>query len=67
MVQETLSDGLVNIIRGCTRPFCTVWGLVTLSLMIVNDIEIPAYFIGFVSLMLTTWFGEKTVNRLKGK
>jgi len=67
MVNETLSEAITNIIRGCTRPFCTFWGLVGITMMIVNGIDVPTYYIGFVGLMLTTYFGERAINKLRGK
>jgi len=67
MSNETLSEGITNIVRGCTRPFCTFWGIVGITMMVWNGIDVPLYYIGFVTLMLGTWFGEKAINRLRGK
>ena len=67
LVNETLSQGIVNIFRGLTRPVCTFLGLFGITMMVWNDIDVPGYYIGFVALMLGTWFGERAINRLRGK
>jgi len=65
--KETISEGIVDIIRGCTRPFCTFFGLVSCVMVYVNFQEVPAWLLAFTGGMLSFWFGEKFVNRIRGK
>ena len=66
MEKETVSEGIVNIVRGCTRPFCTFFGLVSCVMVYVNFQEVPAWLLGFTGMMLGFWFVEKTVKGIKG-
>lgn len=65
--KEPLSEGVVNIIRGFTRPACTFFGLVSCVMIYVSYQEVPTWLLGFTGMMLTFWFGEKTIQRLRGK
>jgi len=60
MDRETLSDGLVNIIRGITRPFLSVFGTISWVCLFANGYEIPAYFTVLVYGMDVWWFGDRT-------
>jgi len=63
---ETPSDSTINLIRAMVRPICTIWGFVILSLMIINGMEIPLYFIGFVGGLLSIYTGERFIQKMKG-
>jgi len=65
MEKETLSEGVVNIIRGCVRPFCTFFGLVSCVMVYVNYQEVPVWLLSFTGAMLAFWFGEKAIVRGK--
>jgi len=66
MEKETVSEGIVNIVRGCTRPFCTFFGLVSCVMVYVNFQEVPIWLLGYTGKMLGSWFVEKNVKRLRG-
>ena len=59
MKDETLSDGVVNIIRGITRPICTFFGLFSCVMIQVDSGEVPAWLLGFTGGMLAFWFGDR--------
>jgi len=66
MEKETLSEGIVNIVRGCTRPFCTFFGLVSCVMVYVNFQEVPVWLLYFTGGMLSFWFGEKFITQIRG-
>ena len=63
--KESLSEGVVNIIRGFTRPALTFFGLVSWVMMHVNYIEIPETFSLLVWGMVVWWFGDRTYFKAK--
>lgn len=65
--KEPLSEGLVNIIRGFTRPVLTLFGLVSVVMMRVNGIEPPVGFEPLVYGMILWWFGDRTYFKVKSK
>lgn len=65
MKEETISEGIVNIFRGITRPFCTFFGLVSCVMVYVNFLEVPAWLLGFTGAMLSFWFGEKFIKGIR--
>ena len=65
--RESISEGVINIVRGFTRPACTIIGLVSCVMIYANYQEVPTWLIGFTGMMLTFWFGEETIQRLRGK
>jgi len=65
--KEPLSQGVVNIVRGCTRPVLTFWGLVSWTMMYINGIDIPSTFTWLVYGMVLWWFGDRTFFKIKGK
>lgn len=42
--KEPLSEGVVNIVRGLTRPALSFFGLVSLVRLLANSFDIPEYF-----------------------
>lgn len=67
MEKETISGAVVNLVRGSVRPLCTVFGLVSCVMIHVNYQEVPTWLLGFTGMMLTFWFGEKSIQRLREK
>ena len=72
MEKETLSEGLVNIFRGFTRPALTIYLAVHWSMLLWNVMEagggfsdIDARYTGLVFGLILWWFGDRTL--LKGK
>ena len=65
-MNETLSEALVNIVRGYTRPALTFWGIVSWTMMYVNGIESSTYT-WLVWGMVLWYFGERGALKLKGK
>ena len=72
MEKETLSEGVVHIFRGFTRPVLTVYLAVHWSMLLWNVMEagggfsdIDARYTGLVFGLILWWFGDRTL--LKGK
>ena len=72
MEKETISEGIVNIIRGLTRPFLTFFLTVHWAMLLWNVMEagggfndIDARYTGLVFGLIVWWFGDRTL--LKGK
>ena len=65
-MNETLSEAMINIVRGCTRPVLTFWGIVSWTMMYVNGVE-SATYTWLVWGMVLWYFGERGALKLKGK
>lgn len=72
MEKETISEGIVNIVRGATRPFLTFflavhWATLYASIMQWGGdfSDIDARYTGLVFGLILWWFGDRTL--LKGK
>lgn len=63
--KEPLSEGMMNIVRGFTRPALTFFGLASWVLLFANDFDIPEYFTLLVFGMVSWWFGDRTYFKLK--
>ena len=64
--KEPLSQGIVNIVRGFTRPALTFFGLVSWVMLFANDFDIPSNFTWLVFGMVLWWFGDRTFFKIKG-
>ena len=60
-----ISEQIVILIRGCTRPVLTFTGLFFWMMMWWNGIEPPALVTGAVFGMLGWYFGERFIMKLK--
>lgn len=63
--KEPLSEGLMNIVRGFTRPALSFFGLVSWVMLFANDYEIPSVFTTLVVGMVLWWFGDRTYFKNK--
>jgi len=60
----SISEELVNFVRGYTRPFCTGFSLISCIYLQVEFGVVPDWLLVFTGGMLTFWFGEKAISRL---
>jgi hypothetical protein len=63
--EETLSEGVANIVRSLTRPALSFFGLVSWVMLFVNGYNIPPEFTWLVFGMLVYWFGDRTYFKKK--
>jgi len=68
---------MVDVARGCVRPFCTAWGMGLLSIMVWKAIDGSALptgisgdtiiiaAINYIGVMLGFWFGDKMQRKNK--
>ena len=64
-MNETFSQGIVNIVRASTRPALTFFGLVSWVMLFANGYEIPDGFTVLVAGMVIWWFGDRTYFKKK--
>lgn len=71
---ETTSEGIVNIIRGTTRPAITLWLLISWTMFLFGvyesggtfaDVPIPYTALTWGSVVW--WFGDRSYFKAKGK
>jgi hypothetical protein len=58
---------LAQFIKSIIRPFIIVWGFVVYGICILTGVEVPALLAGLLSVVIVEYFGERAVQRLKGK
>ena len=63
--KEPLSEGIMNIVRGFTRPALTFFGLVSWVMLFANSFDIPDAFTWLVFGMVVWWFGDRTYFKKK--
>ncbi len=54
-------------IRSLVRPFIIVWGFVVYGICVITGVEVPPLLAVLVSAVITEYFGERAILRLKGK
>ena len=64
-MNETFSQGVVNIVRASTRPTLTFFGLVSWVMLLANGYDIPDTFTWLVWGMIVYWFGDRTYFKIK--
>lgn len=71
---ESLSQGIVNVFRGLTRPFVTAWFAISWVMylfMIHQDggtfADMPPVYTWVTLGTVVWWFGDRTWFKLKGK
>jgi len=62
--KESLSEGVVNIVRALTRPALTMTGLVSWVMLFINGYIIPDAFTWLVFGMVLWWFGDRSFFKL---
>jgi len=63
--KEPLSEGIMNIVRGFTRPALTFFGLVSWVMLFADGFDIPDTFTWLVFGMVVWWFGDRTYFKKK--
>ena len=66
MGTETLSTGMVNFVRGCTRPIGVIIVLAVIAQLVVEDKTPPGWFYPFVAAAIE-WFVERPIKHAKEK
>jgi hypothetical protein len=51
--------------RKATRPIVTICFTITLCILVAGQIEIPGWFIGLASGVITWWFGQRTIEHIR--
>lgn len=60
-----MSNWLVDIIRGATRPIVTIIFAAVIAQVVVEGIEAPAWFLSLAGACILWWFGQQTIRSLK--
>jgi hypothetical protein len=58
---------LAQFIKSLIRPFIIVWGFMVYGICILTGVEVPALLAGLLSAVIVEYFGERAIQRLKGK
>lgn len=61
---QSVSEELVYLVRGCVRPICTVIGLISCIVLYAGGLDVPNWLLLFTGGMLSFWFGEKFLKNL---
>lgn len=64
MTEETLSEGMVNFVRGCIRPAGVVIILAIVAQLATEGKTPPTWFIPFIVAALE-WFVERPIRHYK--
>ena len=62
--KESLSQGVMDIVRSFTRPALTLFGLVSWVMLFANGYQIPDQFTWLVYGMVLWWFGDRSFFKL---
>ena len=65
-MKESISEGILNIVRGFTRPVLTLVGLVGLLAMYQAGYEPPLEYKVLVFGMVGWWFGDRSISKIGG-
>ena len=53
--------------RTVTRPIISIIFTAVIAQAVTQGIALPEWFIALASAAILSWFGERTVNRIRGK
>ena len=56
-----------ELIRSIVRPFIIIWGFVVYGICVLQGIEVPSLLSALVAAVITEYFGERVVLRLREK
>ena len=62
-----MSNPIVEIFRGATRPVVTVIFAAVIAQVVVEKITAPQWFLGLAIPCILWWFGERTVTHIQEK
>jgi threonine/homoserine/homoserine lactone efflux protein len=63
----TLVEVFTTFFRAVTRPAVTVIFAAVIAQVVVEGIDAPQWFLGLASACILWWFGDRTVQHIKGK
>ena len=58
---------IIDGIRSLVRPFIVTWGFIIYSVCILTHTDVPLLLQGLVSAIIVSYFGERSIKRLKEK
>ena len=64
MSEETLSEGMVNFVRGCTRPIGVIIVMAVIAQLAIEGKTPPGWFIPFI-VAAGEWFVERPIRHYK--
>jgi len=56
-----------GLARTVTRPAISIIFAAVIAQAVTQGIALPDWFVALASAAILSWFGERTVNRLRGK
>ena len=62
----TLIEVFTNFFRSATRPAVTIIFAAVIAHVVVEGIDAPQWFLGLSSGCILWWFGDRTVQHIKG-
>jgi threonine/homoserine/homoserine lactone efflux protein len=63
----TLVEVFTTFFRAVTRPAVTVIFAAVIAQVVVEGIDPPQWFLGLAGACILWWFGDRTVQHIKGK
>lgn len=57
----------IEFARSIVRPFIIIWGFVVYGICVMQGIEIPSLLSALIASVITEYFGERVVLRLREK
>jgi hypothetical protein len=68
VMNDALSEGMLNLVRGMVRPICTIMSLLSCILIQAQTGEVPpAWLLGITGALLGIYGVERSVLKFKGK
>ncbi len=65
--KQDLKGIVPNFFRAATRPAVTVIFAAVIAQVVVEHIDAPDWFIALATACILWWFGDRTVQHIKGK
>lgn len=62
-----MTNPVVEIIRAIPRPAISVIFAAVIAQAVIDGITLPTWFLSLAGACILSWFGQKTVERIKEK
>jgi len=63
----SLVEVFTQLFRSIARPAVTIIFAAVIAQAVIDRIEVPQWFLGLSIPIISWWFAERTITRVKGK
>ena len=55
----------IELLKSAVRPFIIIWGFLVYGICVMTGVDIPQPLLWLITAVITEYFGERALKRLK--